>query len=75
MSLQTKAAKEEILKWCQTTTKGYKNVKVADFTSSFKDGYALCSIIHKFQPELVKLDDLNPDTPEDNLDYGLDVGI
>jgi len=75
MSLQTKKAKEEILKWCQTATSGYKNVKITDFTTSFKDGIALCSIIHKYEPDLIKLEDLSPDTPDDNLEFALDVAV
>jgi len=75
MSLQTKKAKEEVLKWCQTSTNGYKNVKITDFTTSFRDGIALCSIIHKYQPELIKLEDLDPNNPDDNLDYAFDIAV
>jgi len=75
MSLQTKKGKEEVLKWCQDVTKGYKNVKITDFTTSFKDGYAFCAIMHKFNPELIDLNTLNPNNPEDNLDYALDTAV
>jgi hypothetical protein len=75
MSLQTKKGKEEVLKWCQEVTKGYKNVNVTDFTTSFADGYAFCAIMHKFNPDLINMDTLDPSHPEDNLDYAFDTGI
>jgi hypothetical protein len=75
MSLQTKKGKEEVLKWCQEVTKGYKNVNITDFTTSFADGYAFCAIMHKFNPDLISLDTLDPGHPEDNLDYAFDTAV
>ncbi|XP_028652857.1 F-actin-monooxygenase mical1 [Erpetoichthys calabaricus] len=58
---------EELLKWCQQHTTGYKNVKVTDFTNSWKSGLALCALIHHFKPQLIDFDSLDVgDTARNN---------
>ena len=44
---------EELLKWCQKHTTGYKNVDVKDLTQSWRSGLALCALIHHFRPQLM----------------------
>ncbi|GAA6216708.1 protein-methionine sulfoxide oxidase mical1-like [Lates japonicus] len=50
---------EELLKWCQNHTAGYANVKVKDFTQSWRSGLALCALIHHFRPQLIDISALN----------------
>jgi len=53
--------------WCQRKTEGYANVKVENFHTSFKSGLAFCALIHKFRPDLINYDSLNPANTEENL--------
>ncbi|KAF3860896.1 hypothetical protein F7725_001151 [Dissostichus mawsoni] len=50
---------EELLKWCQKNTAGYKNVDVKDFTQSWRSGMALCALIHHFGPQLIDMSALD----------------
>ncbi|CAM9836926.1 unnamed protein product [Bubo scandiacus] len=56
-------AYEELLSWCQASTAGYRGVAVTDFTSSWTSGLALCALIHRFRPDLVDFDSVDPQDP------------
>ena len=43
----------DLLKWCQDVTKGYKGVRVTNYTTSFRNGMAFCAILHHFRPDLL----------------------
>jgi len=47
----SKSGRAGLLLWCQNVTRGYPKVEVKDFHKSWRDGLALCAIIHKFHPE------------------------
>lgn len=60
---QRRASKQEeggpsadLLNWCQEVTKGYKGVRVTNYTTSFRNGMAFCAIIHHFRPDLLGVD-------------------
>ncbi|KAM7015526.1 F-actin-monooxygenase mical2b isoform 2-T2 [Tautogolabrus adspersus] len=63
-----------LLTWCQKQTDGYKNVKITDLTSSWKNGIALCALIHRFKPQLIDFDSLNEEDHATNLQLAFDVG-
>ncbi|XP_048877307.1 cytospin-A-like isoform X2 [Brienomyrus brachyistius] len=48
-----------LLRWCQRKTQGYQNINIKNFSSSWKDGLALCAILHAFLPGHIPFQELN----------------
>lgn len=58
-----------LLKWCKYVTEGYQNVKINDFSKSWKCGLAFNAIIHKYRPDLVgDFENLTGNSPLKNLE-------
>ncbi|KAL5270487.1 hypothetical protein ACHWQZ_G001266 [Mnemiopsis leidyi] len=70
---EKKSAKEALMLWTQRRTKGYRNVKVTNFTSSWRDGLAFASLIHKHRPDLIDFDSMSRDTAKENLETTFNV--
>jgi len=51
-------AKDALLLWVKNKTAGYKGVEIEKFPNSFRDGLALCALIHSNRPSLVAYDSL-----------------
>ncbi|XP_048352325.1 F-actin-monooxygenase MICAL1 [Sphaerodactylus townsendi] len=66
-------AYEELLSWCQTNTASYPDIKVEDFSQSWKNGMALCALIHHFRPDLLDFNSLDRNDPIGNNQIALDV--
>ncbi|XP_061101032.1 F-actin-monooxygenase mical2b isoform X2 [Conger conger] len=62
-----------LLTWCQRQTEGYRGVDVTDLSSSWKDGRALCALIHHFRPDLIDFDCLNTEDGATNNQLGFSV--
>lgn len=70
MALQGTKALET---WCRLVTEGYTNVNVANMTTSWRNGLAFCAIIHKFRPELITFDQLDPEDAYNNNELAFTV--
>ncbi|XP_069018633.1 F-actin-monooxygenase mical2b isoform X2 [Embiotoca jacksoni] len=62
-----------LLTWCQMQTHGYRGVDVANLTSSWRNGLALCALIHRQRPELIDYDSLNEEDAAENNQLAFDV--
>ena len=66
--------KEALLLWCKKKTDGYNNVAVENFTTSWKDGLALCAIIHAHRPDLIPIGSFDGSSDaRTNLQLAFDV--
>ncbi|XP_047248878.1 F-actin-monooxygenase mical2b isoform X2 [Girardinichthys multiradiatus] len=62
-----------LLTWCQNQTQGYRGVDVNNLTSSWRNGLALCALIHRQKPELIDFDSLNGEDVARNNQLAFDV--
>ncbi|XP_054723979.1 dystrophin-like [Uloborus diversus] len=62
-----------LLAWCRDATKGYPNVNIHNFTSSWIDGLAFNAIIHRFRPELFDFDALVRKDVNSRLDHAFHI--
>ncbi|EAT35395.1 AAEL012429-PA, partial [Aedes aegypti] len=68
-SLNRRAAtvKDQLLQWCQMKTRGYENVKIENFSTSWSDGMAFCALIHHFLPDAFDFTKLTPQQRRHNF--------
>ncbi|XP_036419648.1 protein-methionine sulfoxide oxidase mical3b isoform X1 [Colossoma macropomum] len=67
------ARSNKLLSWCQEQTEGYRSVCVTDLTTSWRNGLALCALIHRYRPDLIDYDCLEESEAEVNWQLGLDI--
>uniref|UniRef100_A0A672YTK8 F-actin monooxygenase n=1 Tax=Sphaeramia orbicularis TaxID=375764 RepID=A0A672YTK8_9TELE len=63
----------KLLNWCQEQTRGYRDVSVNDLTTSWKNGLALCALIHSYRPDLIDFESLDKAAVEENTQLAFDV--
>ncbi|XP_071362532.1 F-actin-monooxygenase mical2b isoform X3 [Trachinotus anak] len=62
-----------LLTWCQKQTQGYRGVDITNLTSSWRNGLALCALIHRQRPELIDYESLNEEDVAGNNQLAFDV--
>lgn len=62
-----------LLTWCQKQTQGYRGVDVTNLTSSWRNGLALCALVHRQRPELIDYDSLNEEDVAGNNQLAFDL--
>lgn len=62
-----------LLFWLKQQVTLYDTVHITDLTSSFKDGLALCAIIHRYRPDLIDFHSLKPDETVQNNQRAFDI--
>ena len=50
------AALEE---WCRRELESYKEVKITNMSSSWRDGLAFCALIHRYRPDILEWEKLD----------------
>ncbi|XP_053307164.1 smoothelin-like protein 1 [Spea bombifrons] len=61
------AVKNMLLEWCRAKTKGYEGVDIQNFSSSWSNGLAFCSLMHAFFPDAFDYDSLDPKKRRENF--------
>ncbi|KAK9310366.1 hypothetical protein QLX08_000356 [Tetragonisca angustula] len=64
---------DTLLRWLQKQVAVYDSVQIKDMGASFKNGLAVCAIIHRYRPNLIDFHSLNPDDAVTNNQLAFDV--
>lgn len=60
--------KQMLLDWCRAKTRGYENVEIQNFSSSWSDGMAFCALVHSFFPDAFDFSQLAPQNRRQNFE-------
>ncbi len=64
---------DALLAWFQKQLESYDCVAVSDMTYSFQSGLALCAVVHRYRPDLVEFQALDPSTWAENNQLAFDL--
>ncbi|VDK61102.1 unnamed protein product [Onchocerca ochengi] len=63
-----------LLRWCQEAVVKFSHVEITNFSSSWTDGKALCSLLASFYPDKLSIDKISTLKAEECLELALSVG-
>lgn len=74
ISVEGLTARDGLLLWCQRKTQSYQpDVRVLDFSNSWKDGLAFCALIHFHRPDLLDFHRLDKTNARENTALAFEV--
>ncbi|XP_077965714.1 microtubule-actin cross-linking factor 1-like isoform X2 [Styela clava] len=62
------SAKQALLLWAQRNMEGYDDIRVTNFTSSWRDGKVFNAILHRNRPDLIDMDQVRKSDNKSNLE-------
>ncbi|KFD53117.1 hypothetical protein M513_06031 [Trichuris suis] len=70
---QASVTSQDLLSWCQETCRGYRGVRISNFSSSWRNGIAFAALIHRYRPDLIDFDSLSPTDIRENCRKAFDA--
>ncbi|XP_053994798.1 F-actin-monooxygenase Mical isoform X2 [Hylaeus volcanicus] len=64
---------DTLLRWLQRQVALYDSVQIEDMGASFKNGLAICAIIHRYRPDLIDFHSLQPKDIATNNQMAFDL--
>jgi len=64
----------DLLDWSKSICSKYSNIKVTNFTTSWRNGLAFCALIHSFYPDLIPYDTLTAHDIKHNCKLAFEAG-
>lgn len=64
---------DTLLLWLKKQVALYSNVQIENMSESFKNGLALCAIIHRYRPDLIDFHSLKPENIAANNQLAFDT--
>lgn len=69
----TQVHPDTLLRWLQKQVALYDKVHIEDMGASFKDGLAICAIVHRYRPDLIDFYSLNAKDAVKNNQLAFDI--
>ncbi|XP_050523688.1 F-actin-monooxygenase Mical isoform X2 [Daktulosphaira vitifoliae] len=70
---ESQVHQDTLLIWIKAQLAPYESILIEDFAKSFKNGLALCAIIHRYRPDLVDFFSLSPIDAAKNNQLAFDI--
>jgi hypothetical protein len=67
------STKDALLAWAQRNTAGHAGVNIQNFSMSWRDGLALCALVHFLDPTLIPFSSLKAENAALNIELALTI--